>query len=98
MACYEFKYSISLYLTYSFLIFVCLLQCVFVYYSLSLTLQTGRKYAMLKLKVLLSTILRNYRILSDLKEEDFKLQADIILKREEGFQVRIERRKPMTKA
>lgn len=58
----------------------------------------GRKYAMLKLKVLLSTILRNYRIYSDLKEEDFKLQADIILKREEGFQVRLERRKPSTKA
>lgn len=64
-------------------------------FSLSLA---GRKYAMLKLKVLLSTILRNYRIHSDLKEEDFKLQADIILKREEGFQVRIERRKSMAKA
>lgn len=59
---------------------------------------SGRKYAMLKLKVLLSTILRNYRIHSDLKEEDFKLQADIILKREEGFQVRLERRKTMAKA
>lgn len=59
---------------------------------------TGRKYAMLKLKVLLSTILRNYRIHSDLKEEDFKLQADIILKREEGFQVRLERRKTLAKA
>lgn len=59
---------------------------------------TGRKYAMLKLKVLLSTILRNYRIHSDLKETDFKLQADIILKREEGFQVRLERRKTMAKA
>lgn len=52
----------------------------------------GRKYAMLKLKVLLSTILRNFKIYSDLKEEDFKLQADIILKRAEGFQVRMERR------
>lgn len=59
---------------------------------------SGRKYAMLKLKVLLSTILRNYRIHSDLKEKDFKLQADIILKREEGFQVRLERRKPVAKA
>lgn len=58
----------------------------------------GRKYAMLKLKVLLSTILRNYRIYSDLKEKDFKLQADIILKREEGFQVRLERRKTLAKA
>lgn len=64
----------------------------------SLLIFSGRKYAMLKLKVLLSTILRNYRIYSDLKEDDFKLQADIILKREEGFQVRIERRKPMAKA
>lgn len=64
----------------------------------SIGIFSGRKYAMLKLKVLLSTILRNYRIHSDLKEDDFKLQADIILKREEGFQVRIERRKPMAKA
>ncbi|KAF2887199.1 hypothetical protein ILUMI_18974 [Ignelater luminosus] len=57
----------------------------------------GRKYAMLKLKVLLSTILRNFRIKSDLKEEDFQLQGDIILKRAEGFQVRLEPRKPNVK-
>ncbi|GJQ81203.1 hypothetical protein Trydic_g23371 [Trypoxylus dichotomus] len=49
----------------------------------------GRKYAMLKLKILLSTILRNYRIYSDFKESDFQLQADIILKRAEGFPVRM---------
>ncbi|XP_005177793.1 cytochrome P450 4g15 [Musca domestica] len=54
----------------------------------------GRKYAMLKLKILLSTILRNYRVYSDLTEEDFRLQADIILKREEGFRVRLAPRKP----
>lgn len=53
---------------------------------------------MLKLKILLSTIIRNYRIHSDMKEEDFKLQADIILKREEGFQVRLEKRNVMAKA
>lgn len=53
---------------------------------------------MLKLKILLSTILRNYRVYSDLKEKDFKLQADIILKRAEGFQIRLEPRKPMAKA
>jgi cytochrome P450 family 4 len=58
----------------------------------------GRKYAMLKLKIILSTILRNYRVYSDLSEEDFKLQADIILKREEGFQIRLEPRKRMAKA
>lgn len=57
----------------------------------------GRKYAMLKLKVILSTILRNFRIISDLGEEDFRLQADIILKREEGFQIRLEPRKPRAK-
>ncbi|XP_022829115.1 cytochrome P450 4g15 [Spodoptera litura] len=53
----------------------------------------GRKYAMLKLKIILSTILRNFRVYSDLKESDFKLQADIILKRAEGFKVRLQPRK-----
>lgn len=52
----------------------------------------GRKYAMLKLKVLLSTILRHYRIVSDLKESDFKLQGDIILKRTDGFRIKLEPR------
>lgn len=52
----------------------------------------GRKYALLKLKVLLSTILRNYKIISDVREEDFKLQGDIILKRADGFKIRIEPR------
>ncbi|XP_046747790.1 cytochrome P450 4g15 [Diprion similis] len=58
----------------------------------------GRKYAMLKLKIILSTILRNFRVKSDLKEEDFRLQADIILKRAEGFKIRLEPRKPGIKA
>ncbi|KAL4714471.1 hypothetical protein ACJJTC_017766 [Scirpophaga incertulas] len=58
----------------------------------------GRKYAMLKLKIILSTILRNFRVHSDLKESDFNLQADIILKRAEGFKVRLEPRKRMAKA
>lgn len=53
----------------------------------------GRKYAMLKLKIVLSTILRNFRVRSELKESDFRLQADIILKRAEGFKVRLEPRK-----
>ncbi|CAL7935046.1 unnamed protein product [Xylocopa violacea] len=52
----------------------------------------GRKYAMLKLKVVLSTILRNYRILSNVKEKDFWLKADIILKRVDGFRIKIEPR------
>lgn len=53
----------------------------------------GRKYAMLKLKIVLSTILRNFRVRSDVKESDFRLQADIILKRAEGFKVKLEPRK-----
>uniref|UniRef100_A0A0K8TV56 Cytochrome p450 n=1 Tax=Epiphyas postvittana TaxID=65032 RepID=A0A0K8TV56_EPIPO len=53
----------------------------------------GRKYAMLKLKIILSTILRNFRVQSDLKESDFKLQADIILKRAEGFKIKLQPRK-----
>ncbi|KAK0183146.1 hypothetical protein PV327_001215 [Microctonus hyperodae] len=52
----------------------------------------GRKYAMLKLKVLISTILRNYKIKSDFKESDFHLLLDIILKRADGFKVKIEPR------
>ncbi|XP_013185741.2 cytochrome P450 4g15 [Amyelois transitella] len=53
----------------------------------------GRKYAMLKLKVLLSTILRNFKTTSAVNEQGFKLQADIILKREDGFRLMIEPRK-----
>ncbi|EZA56389.1 hypothetical protein DMN91_009791 [Ooceraea biroi] len=56
----------------------------------------GRKFAMLKLKVLLSTILRNYRIISDKSDNEFELRADIILKREDGFNIKIEPRKPMS--
>lgn len=54
----------------------------------------GRKYAMLKLKVLLATIMRNFQVKSDISENEFKLQADIILKRAEGFLVKLEPRKP----
>ncbi|XP_045479100.1 cytochrome P450 4g15-like [Harmonia axyridis] len=53
----------------------------------------GRKYAMLKLKILLSHLLRNFRIVSDVPEADYKLQADIILKREDGFRIKLEPRK-----
>ncbi|CAH2062931.1 unnamed protein product, partial [Iphiclides podalirius] len=53
----------------------------------------GRKYAILKLKVLLSTILRNYKMVSDITEDQYRLQADIILKRTDGFRVQIEPRK-----
>lgn len=52
----------------------------------------GRKYAVLKLKILLSTILRSYKVYSSCTEADFKLQADIILKRTDGFRIRLEPR------
>nr|QLL22066.1 cytochrome P450 [Tribolium confusum]UXX17146.1 CYP4G7 [Tribolium confusum] len=47
----------------------------------------GRKYAMLKLKILLASIVRNFKIKSVVSEKDFQLQADIILKRADGFRV-----------
>lgn len=53
---------------------------------------------MLKLKILLSTIMRNFRVKSDVSEDQFKLQADIILKRADGFKIRLEPRKPMVSA
>ncbi|KAL6440486.1 hypothetical protein ACFW04_003185 [Cataglyphis niger] len=56
----------------------------------------GRKYAMLKLKVLLSTILRHYRVTSDVVDDDFILRADIILKRHDGFKIKLEPRKPVS--
>lgn len=52
----------------------------------------GRKYAMIKLKILLSTILRAYKINSSIGPKDFKLQGDIILKRTDGFRIEIEPR------
>lgn len=48
---------------------------------------------MLKLKILLSTILRNFHVRADVKESDFHLTGDIILKRSEGFPVRLFARK-----
>nr|WKR34924.1 cytochrome P450 CYP4G353 [Monolepta hieroglyphica] len=49
----------------------------------------GRKYAMLKLKVLIADVLRKFEIVSLDQEKDFKLQGDIILKREEGFNIKV---------
>ncbi|GAB0097092.1 Cytochrome P450 4g1 [Sergentomyia squamirostris] len=56
----------------------------------------GRKFAMLKLKVLLSTIIRNFHLKSNLTEKDFQLQGDIILKRADGFRLEMEPRKKST--
>lgn len=55
----------------------------------------GRKFAMLQLKVLLSTIVRNYHINSTRTEKDFQLQGDIILKMANGFNISLEPRSPI---
>lgn len=52
---------------------------------------------MLKLKVLLATFLRNYRVLPGKPQKDWVLQADIILKRTDGFQIQVEPRRPTIK-
>ncbi|XP_005176349.1 cytochrome P450 4g1 [Musca domestica] len=52
----------------------------------------GRKFAMLQLKVLLSTIIRNYRVSSTRTQKDFQLQGDIILKMANGFNITLEKR------
>ncbi|XP_046688659.1 cytochrome P450 4g15-like [Homalodisca vitripennis] len=53
----------------------------------------GRKYAMLKLKVILSTILRNFKVVGGKKQPNWQLQADIILKRTDGFNIKLVPRK-----
>ncbi|XP_024085651.1 cytochrome P450 4g15-like [Cimex lectularius] len=53
----------------------------------------GRKYAMLKLKILLANILRNFRVKEGKPMNKWKLQADIILKRTDGFEIALENRK-----
>ncbi|RZF47064.1 hypothetical protein LSTR_LSTR011801 [Laodelphax striatellus] len=53
----------------------------------------GRKYAMLKLKVILATVLRYYKVLPGPHYDRWKLQADVILKRTDGFMCRIESRR-----
>ncbi|XP_039278583.1 LOW QUALITY PROTEIN: cytochrome P450 4g15-like [Nilaparvata lugens] len=58
----------------------------------------GRKYAMLKLKVILSTVLRNFRVMPGIPEKDWVLQADIILKRTDGFRIKLQPRKPAASA
>ncbi|XP_066904854.1 cytochrome P450 4g15 isoform X2 [Halyomorpha halys] len=53
----------------------------------------GRKYAMLKLKILLANILRKFHIKPGKPIKDWKLQGDIILKRSDKFEIAIELRR-----
>lgn len=52
----------------------------------------GRKYAMLKLKIILAKVLRKYKVTSVVNEDKFELQSDIILKRTDGFRLIIDER------
>lgn len=58
----------------------------------------GRKYAILKMKIILATVMRQFHVFSDKKEEDFRLQADLILKREDGFPIQLTPRAPHVKS
>lgn len=52
----------------------------------------GPKYAMMNIKVVLSTILRNYKVTSTRKPSTFALVAETTLKRREGFLVAFHKR------
>lgn len=52
----------------------------------------GQKFAMMQMKVLLSTLIRNFTIESGIAEKDFKLYSEVILKRVDGFPIKLKRR------
>ncbi|CAH1715441.1 unnamed protein product [Aphis gossypii] len=52
----------------------------------------GSKYAMLSMKVLISTFLRNYSIHTDMKLTDIKLKIDVLLRSSNGYPVTIRQR------
>jgi len=53
---------------------------------------TGSKYAMLSMKVLVSTFLRNYSLHTDVKLTDIKLKIDVLLRSSNGYPVTIRQR------
>nr|DAD54391.1 TPA_exp: cytochrome P450 enzyme 8 [Aphis glycines] len=52
----------------------------------------GSKYAMLSMKVLISTFLRNYSLHTDMKLADIKLKIDVLLRSSNGYPVTIRQR------
>jgi len=53
---------------------------------------TGSKYAMMSMKVLVSTFLRNYSVHTDLKLGDIKLKLDLVIRSLNGYPVTIRER------
>ncbi|XP_025419157.1 cytochrome P450 4C1-like isoform X2 [Sipha flava] len=52
----------------------------------------GAKYAMLSMKVLVSTFLRNYSVHTDIKLSDIKLEIDLLMRSVHGYPVTIRSR------
>jgi len=53
---------------------------------------TGSKYAMLSMKVLVSTFLRNYSVHTNIKLSDVKLKVDILMRSANGYPITIQQR------
>uniref|UniRef100_A0A182NMT2 Cytochrome P450 n=1 Tax=Anopheles dirus TaxID=7168 RepID=A0A182NMT2_9DIPT len=52
----------------------------------------GGRYAMLGMKVMLSSVLKRFRLRSDMKMEDLKFRFDVTLKLQSEYNVRLEKR------
>jgi cytochrome P450 family 4 len=52
----------------------------------------GLRYAMLLMKMIVSTVLRHYKVTTPLKMADVDLKMDILLKSVQGFPVVLEPR------
>ena len=70
------------------------LLSMLILFILSNFLQTGQKFAMLELKVLLSSLLRRYRIESLQKFEEISRVAELVMRPGTGIKIRISRRVP----
>jgi len=55
-------------------------------------LSIGSKYAMLSMKVLVSTFLRNFSVHTDYTFDDIKLKLDLLLRSANGYPVTIRTR------
>ncbi|XP_065207589.1 cytochrome P450 4C1-like isoform X2 [Planococcus citri] len=52
----------------------------------------GQKYAMVSMKAQLSTMIRNFKITTDIKMEDIELSIDILLRSSTGYYVKLDYR------
>ncbi|XP_071445151.1 uncharacterized protein [Hetaerina americana] len=56
----------------------------------------GQRYAMLEMKAVLSTLVKNYRIIAVDKPENFELMHDMVLRPSKGLRIRLEPREKMS--